>query len=494
MKHSITKRISLIIISLVAGTVLVCWILNATLLQRYYISNKEENLWEALTAASLASKDGTLLDDDTKVSLEQLASAGNITMTVISSDWRVLMMVGGGSDEDSAVWQAAQIMFATQDESTEILEEKNGFTLGRYQDSRLDTEYLILWGVLDNGKLIYLRTALESIRESVVIANRFLAYIGIVGIVLSAIISYIVTRRITKPILRLSELSRRMANLDFDAKFEGKRKDEIGLLGKNMNEMSEALEHTISELKTANNELMIDIEKKEQIDDMRKEFLSNVSHELKTPLALIGGYAEGLRECINEDETSREFYCDVIIDEAAKMSRMVKQLLSLNQLESGNDTVSMERFDVTEVIAGVVNATAILREQSQISLEWEHTGPVYVWADEFKTEEVLTNFMSNAIHYADGEKLIRITTEQMGEAVRISVFNTGNQIPEDETEAIWTKFYKVDKARTREYGGSGIGLSIVKAIMDSFHRECGVINRENGVEFWFELDCECSEV
>lgn len=489
MRHSITKRISFIIISLVAGTVLVCWILNATLLERYYISNKQKSLWEALSAASLASEEGTLFDEDSKIKLEQITSAGNITMTIINPDWRVIMMVGGGSDEESAVWQVSQIMFATQDEGTELLEEKDGYKVGKYEDSRLHTEYLILWGVLDDGKLIYLRTALESIRESVAISNRFLAYLGLISIVVSAVISYIVTRRITNPILELADLSQHMANLEFDVKFEGKGKDEINFLGEHMNELSQTLERTISELKTANNELQIDIEKKNQIDDMRKEFLSNVSHELKTPLALIQGYAEGLKECINDDAESREFYCDVIMDEADKMNRMVKQLLTLNQLEFGNDTVTMERFDVTEVILGVVHATAILREQSGISLEYNRKEPVFVWADEFKTEEVLTNFMSNAIHYAAGEKRITISLEPMGEVVRISVFNTGSQIPEEELEAIWTKFYKVDKARTREYGGSGIGLSIVKAIMESFHRECGVINHEDGVEFWFELDC-----
>ena len=257
-----------------------------------------------------------------------------------------------------------------------------------------------------------------------------------------------------------------------------------------MNELSQTLEKTISELKSANNELMIDIEKKNQIDEMRKDFLSNVSHELKTPLALIQGYAEGLKECINDDADSREFYCEVIMDEAEKMNRMVKQLLTLNQLEFGNEMIAMERFDITELIRGVIQSTAILREQNGIRVEFTEEGPVFVWAEEFMTEEVLTNFMSNAIHYADGEKRIVISVEQKEEVVRISVFDTGPQIPEEDLSHIWTKFYKVDKARTREYGGSGIGLSIVKAIMDSFHRQCGVINHPDGVEFWFELDSQ----
>ena len=136
----------------------------------------------------------------------------------------------------------------------------------------------------------------------------------------------------------------------------------------------------------------------------------------------------------------------------------------------------------------MVNATAILREQNQISLTVHGQEPEYVWADEFKTEQVLTNYISNAIHYATEEKQISVTVISGEETVRVEVFNTGNPIPEQELAHIWDKFYKVDKARTREYGGNGIGLSIVKAIMDSFHRQCGVRNEENGVTFWFELD------
>ena len=234
-------------------------------------------------------------------------------------------------------------------------------------------------------------------------------------------------------------------------------------------------------------ELQKDIEKKIQIDEMRKEFLSNVSHELKTPIALIQGYAEGLQECINDDPESREFYCDVIIDEAGKMNNMVKKLLSLNQLEFGNDQVTMERFNITELIRGVVQSSQLLASQKEADLRFVQKNPVYVWGDEFKIEEVITNYVSNALNHVDYDKKIEVKIIQKGKLIRVSVFNTGEPIPQEDLDKIWIKFYKVDKARTREYGGSGIGLSIVKAIMDSMNQKCGVINYDNGVEFWFEL-------
>lgn len=298
---------------------------------------------------------------------------------------------------------------------------------------------------------------------------------------------FFVTRRITNPILQLTDISKKMAEFDFDAKYEVKGDNEIEQLGEHMNQLSEILERTISELKSANNELKIDIEKKEQIDEMRKDFLSNVSHELKTPLALIQGYAEGLQECVQDDPESRNFYCEVITDEAEKMNRMVKKLLTLNQLEFGNDAIVMERFDITELIRGVTASNAIILEQKGAILEFDEQ-PLFVWADEFKIEEVITNYLSNAINHLEGENRIKISYKCKQDVVRVSVFNTGKPIPEEDIDNIWIKFYKVDKARTRAYGGSGIGLSIVKAIMDSMHQQCGVINHEDGVEFWIELD------
>ena len=335
-----------------------------------------------------------------------------------------------------------------------------------------------------------MKTALESIRESAQITNTFFKYIGLIAAAISIAVIIVVSKSISKPILELSTLSRKMSDLDFEAKYYPDRHTtwEIDALGNSMNELSTTLEQTISELKSANNELQQDIEKKEQIDEMRKEFLSNVSHELKTPLALIQGYAEGLQECINDDPESRNFYCDVIMDETDKMNKMVKKLLTLNQLEFGNETVEMDRFDITELIQGVINASSILAAQQEISINFYQDGPVYVWGDEFKVEEVITNYLSNAINHAEGEKRIDIRYIQMEKKVRVSVFNTGKPIPEEDIDKIWIKFYKVDKARTREYGGSGIGLSIVKAIMDSFHQQCGVINHEDGVEFWMELE------
>ena len=279
-----------------------------------------------------------------------------------------------------------------------------------------------------------------------------------------------------------------MENLDFDVRYKENRHDEIGVLGHSMNSLSDKLEQTISELKTANNELELDLQRRSEQEQMRQEFLANVSHELKTPIALIQGYAEGLQDNVNDDPESREFYCEVIVDEADKMNKMVKKLLSLNQLEFGNGQVHLEHFDLQQVVQSVLSSSEILFRQKEVTLSYDGDHPVYVWADEYMTEEVVMNYVSNALNHIDGEKIIEVKIVSRDGKARVSVFNTGKPIPEEDIDKIWSKFYKVDKARTREYGGNGIGLSIVKAIMEAHNQAYGVKNYDNGVEFWFELD------
>ena len=484
-KHSLTRQITSIVSLLVAGAILLCWVLNTTLLPRYYMHNKKEVLMENYQTISNASAQNELESDEFAVTFDNLCSNGNIMALILQQDGKVLR--SSVNDLDALRTEFWDVLF--HGDKMEVLYSNKQYQLLKKTDTRLDSEYLVLVGVLENGDMVLMRTAVESIRESAAISNRFLLFAGAAAIVASILVAFFTTRHITKPLQQLTDISKRMVDLDFNAKYESDQSNsyEVEELGNHINRLSENLERTISELKTANVDLQDDIEKKIQIDEMRKEFLSNVSHELKTPLALIQGYAEGLQECINDDAESREFYCEVIIDEADKMNRMVKKLLTLNQLEFGNDQVIMERFDMTELIRGVANSTRILMEQKGIRLELENSEEAWVWGDEFKVEEVITNYMSNAINHADGEKLIRVFYTRSEDKLRVSVFNTGQPIPEEDIEKIWVKFYKVDKARTREYGGSGIGLSIVKAIMDSFHQRCGVINHEDGVEFWMEL-------
>ena len=486
MKHSIRKQILSAFLIIMAGTLLLCLFLNSTFLERYYIYNKQQVLLKSYQIINTASSNGSIQSEDFEEELQQISAIYNINVIVIDADSKLIQ--SAGSESDVLLRALLDRVFSNKYQDHKILKENEHYVLEIARMPQSELSFIQMWGTLDNGNLFMTRSLVQSIHDSVSISNRFFAYACIFAIIISAIVIMIITKRITNPILSLTEISKRMAQLDFEVHYDGNEKNEIGVLGQHMNALSDKLEKTISELKTANNELQKDIEKKEQIDEMRREFLSNVSHELKTPLALIMGYAEGLKEEINdEDPASRDFYCDVIIDESNKMNDMVKKLLTLNQLEFGNDVVNMERFDVCELIENYISNSDILIKQHNAKVMVSPSHPIYVWSDEFMVEEVLMNYFSNALNHLANENEIRIDVVEKEDVVRVSVFNTGERIPEDALPHLFEKFYKVDKARTREYGGSGVGLSIVKAIMDSIHQEYGVCNYDNGVEFWFEL-------
>lgn len=495
-KASLTLQLILAMAGIVAGTVLLCCFFNNTFLEQYYIYNKQKELLDGYRQVERAylKLGGETDTTDFDITFETICANGNINMLIVD-EFGVLVRTSYNNAQrfQMQLESMADRIYGTEGRF-QILVENEDYMIQRQTDERLHAEYLVLLGALQDGGYVYMRTPIESIRESADITNQFFVIVSAVSIVLSVFVIIILSRSISRPIRRLSEIARRMMELDFEAKYCGGRhvSYELEELGQCMNGLSQALEETVSELKSANVQLQQDIEEKVKIDEMRKEFLSNVSHELKTPLALIQGYAEGLRECVNEDEQSRAFYCEVIMDETGKMNQMVRKLLTLNQLESGSEKAEMACFDIAELIRGVLLSASLMAEQKEVAVRFEQKAPAYVWGEEFKVEEVITNYLTNALNHAKGERLVEIRIVhrivQRGQLTRVSVFNTGDPIPEEELDKIWMKFYKVDKARTREYGGSGIGLSIVRAIMDSFHQECGVINHENGVEFWMELE------
>lgn len=486
MKHSIKWQVTAVFAGLLIVLILALMMINLRFLEPYYINNKKVAFIEMYQELNTAVEDGSIENEDVSTELAHLAEENNISFLV--SDQTLEKVFTNVQNPELLRNQQVGYLLNQAQKQGKVLEKTNDYEISQSFDPWNQKEYIDMWGHIGNDNQFLLRSPVEGIRESAEISNRFLVYIGSVLGILALVLVWYFSKRMTKPLLELTALSDRMANLDFEAKYNSGGKNEIGELGANFNRMSEKLESTISELKKANNSLKHDIEQKEKIEQMRTEFLGNVSHELKTPIALIQGYAEGLKEGVSDDPDSRQFYCDVIMDEAAKMNQMVKNLLTLNQLEFGDEDIVFERFDITELIRGILQSMEILAQQAEAQVIFGLREPVYVWADEFKVEQVLRNYISNAFHHVDGEKVVEVKVMKGPDKARVSVFNTGQPIPEEDLAHIWDKFYKVDKAHTREYGGNGIGLSIVKAIMESFHQEYGVNNYDNGVEFWFELD------
>jgi signal transduction histidine kinase len=481
---SIRARLFISISGLIVFFVFFSWFLNTELLGRYYTAQKKSVLIESAKSIEEIYKNQA---EDIDYQLERIARTSNINIEIVGSDFE-------------SRYSSAPRMFILRRPTPrmKVLEDildddPNSIVSGNYTiriatDPRLSTNFLNLVTKLDKGDYMILSTPLAALKESADIANTFFLFTGILTILLGSVISFFFAKRFTKPILELNDITQKMSTLDFSTKYDVKTQDEIGGLGKNINSLSEQLEKSISELMESNEKLKEEIKKERQIDEMRKEFISSVSHELKTPIALIQGYSEGLKLNVNDDEENKNYYCDVIMDETTKMNKLVKQLLDLSQIESGYLHLEKTNFDISVMIEQVLKKNALIFNEKNINLVFEREGNIEVNADIDRIEQVLMNYINNAINHVDDKKNIRVTIKKENNKARIFVYNSGKNIPEESLQKIWTSFYKIDKARTRGYGGTGLGLSIVRAIQELHHNSFGVNNLEDGVEFWFEVD------
>ena len=499
MNKSLRVKLSVTLMATVLVTMVISVLVNNFFLVDYYISGKqktlisvynqinqmyntfgvsveekekdaaENNIYQWFNTDAIASLNDFL---DMELSMEQISQSNNIGILLyriqnkrvinqqIVYDMQVLFSSSGSNSSSEKDVESFAIYrdYIQSEKQTEISSESDRYTLQKIYVKRMDSSYIYLIGTMDNGDYIMLRASVESIEESAQISNQFFIYVTMCVCGISFLAMLFISKHFTEKILDLAKIAQKMSHLDFAQKYPVETRDEIGVLGESINTLSETLEKTLGELKGANVQLKRELEQKVQIDEMRKEFLSNVSHELKTPIALIQGYAEGLQENINDDAESRDFYCEVIMDEAAKMNVLVKKLLDLNQIEFGTETLTMEHFDIVATIDNILSNAEILFRQKEATLKFNADDPVYVWGDVYLIEETFTNYMSNALNHVDGERIIEVEVKKEGNTAKVTVFNTGAQIPEDEIDQIWVKFYKVDKARTREYGGSGVGL------------------------------------
>lgn len=483
-------RVKLFLVLCVVTILLViCLIaINSLVLENFYIYNKTNTIREVYNKINKYYKDPDLAIN-LETELKKIAFRNNFDI-LIQSDTD-LILFSTNKDFLSSIEVAKEKYKTYLEERKNLLYSDAKMTIRKIDDTSNSLNYILLYGKLDNGYSLYIRIPIAPIEESVRISNNTLIVIGIATVIISAFVASLISKRFTSPILQLNDITKKMAKLDFEQKYRINDSDgEINELGKNINTMSDKLESTIKQLRETNSELEKDIEEKSKIDEMRKQFISDVSHELKTPIALIQGYAEGLIENVNNDDESRKFYAEVILDESNKMDVLVKQLLELMKLEYGKRKFNDEEFDVVELINEVIRKCNVMLEENQIQVVFDEKKPIYAYADDFYVEQVVTNYFTNAIKHAkevNGKKQIKITIQNVKNKIRVSVFNTGDKIPEEDLTRVWGRFYKIDDSRNRENSGSGIGLSIVKAIQNNYQNEYGVQNLSNGVEFYFDI-------
>ena len=487
---SIRTKLFLSLCIIVSSIVLFLIILNNFVLESFYIYNKETTLksvYYLINEYYNNSYNQSTIDRE----LEKIAVKNNFDILIKSKDNQSIYT--SNKDFYSSIREML-ILSSKNVQEEDIINKKDEYTISELNDTNTNINYIMLTATLDNNYQLFIRMPVASIEESVKISNRFLYTIAIFIVIIGGFVVSIVSKRFSKPIEELDNIAKNMANLNFSQKYKvSDVNDEIDNLGKSINLMSHKLESTIEQLRNTNIELEKDIEEKSQIDEMRKSFISDVSHELKTPIALIQGYSEGLIENVNSDEENRRYYAEVILDEATKMDKLVKQLLELMKLEYGRMNFNNKDFDIIELENEILRKSQVMIEKENIEIEIHNSESIKVFADDFYIDQVFTNYITNAIKYSteiNGKKKIKIKNEikQNENKVRITIFNTCENLSDEDISRMWNRFYKLDESRNRDKGGNGIGLSLVKAIMNNYGNDYGAKNVAGGIEFYFEVD------
>lgn len=469
---SIRLKMFLQITAILLTAVTVILIINTTCLGDFYFYNEKSKM--ATTAEYLDSldlKSGVYLG-----TVGKLETENNISIDIYFSDGNPLYL-------------SPKNLIPTGG-NTIVIEhgtEKNGAVLDIRESSGI--QYIDYKYTLSDGIEIEIFSIMANVEANAEIALYFV-WASVLFIFIVVIIFFIIySKSFTKPLIQMSKITEKMSNMDFSERVAVKSNDEIGNLASSINNLSSSLDITLQDLNQKNKKLQDDIEKKQTLDELRKEFISSISHELKTPIAIVRGYAEGAELMLQSgDAENAAEYCGVIIKESEKMNALVMELLELSRFEIGDSRLEIENFSLYDFVHDYTDSEKIVFEENGIKCETDIPKDLRCQGDLIKLNMVLNNFVSNAVSHTDKEKLIRIYCEERAEKIRIFVYNTGKAIAEEDIDKIWDSFYRADKARSRKEGRFGLGLSIVSAIQNLHGNEYGVFNSESGVTFWFDAD------
>lgn len=363
----------------------------------------------------------------------------------------------------------------------------NSFRLCQDTTAQRNTVYLEGTWKTESGLTIKIYKVKTVVDISTRIAVIFISVIAMLVLAVAFTLITIYIHQLTKPLREMSIITKNMSKLDFSKKCEPNNITELSVLSDSINEMSTSLENALVDLRQKNKKLQDDIEQEKTIDNLRKVFISGVSHELKTPIAIIQGYADGLQVFLETDHDMAVKYCDTIISETERMNNLVMKLLEIIKYESGEYNMLFENFNLRETIDSWFMRNEELLKEKGITAINEIDPEFIAYGDTFIIPTVVNNYISNAVSHVKAPMIIRASAKEIsGDRYRVSIFNTGDPIEQKDIEQIWNSFYRADKAMSRSQGRFGLGLAIVAAIQKLHGQDYGVINHNDGVEFWFD--------
>lgn len=336
-------------------------------------------------------------------------------------------------------------------------------------DKKMNDKILMYGIKLNNDKFAFVQVRLSPVSSTVGIIKEQLVIVSIVACVLSIFIAIFISRKISKPIEKINENAKKIVNGEYDLSFDEKT--------------------TINEIKELNETLKITSEELSKTESLRREFMSNVSHDLKTPLTMIKAYAEMVRDLTYKDKKKREANLNVIIEESDRLNLLVNDILELSKYQAKTIELEYQEFNIHLLIKDIINRYNIYKEKDGFKIVYKNKKDYIVKADKKRIEQVIYNLLNNAINYSDDKKEINIEVLDKNDTVEIRITNTGSGIKEEEIPLIWEKYYKIDKTYSRVQVGSGIGLSIVKNILELHNSKYGVDSVVNEyTTFYFDLN------
>ncbi len=342
---------------------------------------------------------------------------------------------------------------------------------------------ILLIEKIEKNSFLIVHSPIYAIGEALKVSSNFTIFALIIAVLLSVVVSIIISKKISKPVLEISVVAEKISNLEFEKRIEIARDDEVGDLAKAINKMSDSLRITIEDLKISNERLKLEIQKEKEIDKMRREFISNVNHELKTPIALIKGFTEGLKDNIASPE-DRDYYLDVIDDECNNMDALVKRLLLLSKYESEFE-IEKSEFNIQSLLDELLKRYRVDYEKKNIKVEVNVSEDFLLIADYKELKIAIDNLFRNAISHTEENKYIDIECKKEADKMIVTMKNPYKEMSQEEIEKLWIPFNKEDKARTRKFGGTGLGLSIVGAILKKHNFTYGASYENGEIKFYF---------
>ncbi|MGG6313137.1 sensor histidine kinase [Paenibacillus macerans] len=370
-----------------------------------------------------------------------------------------------------------------------------------WRDKWSGVEYAVLLQPLVNQgtagpRYMIAMTSLQPVGEAVEILQRYVVYLAPLIAMLVVLLSLIYSRMVSRPLLALNRTAARLAELDFTAAPEVAAKDEFGQLSRSLSRLSRNLDQALQELTRANQRLQDDVEEKRRSEELRKELIANISHELKTPLGIVKGFAEGLQDGVADDKKER--YLALIVSETDRMNALIMDMLELSKFEVKAVQLHPRSFSLAGLMKRVAESFSQQMETKglhiDLSLSEEANGTMSVsddlpvWADPKRIEQVVLNLLSNAIRHAKEQSTIRIGLRRDVDGhITATIENDGPAIAEEDLKRIWDHFYRAERSRDRKSGGTGLGLAIVKHILELHDSAYGAFNTQRGVAFYFTL-------